>query len=96
MLKNPNKIQIPFPNSVWGPETLSNLVLLSFQLKIDSRNSSLRRHFPRPPGERRLCGTFGGVSAQEKKLGVPTTPQMVLKLLQGHEDSEYVLSFEIG
>ena len=23
-------------------------------------------------------------------------PQMVLKLLQGHEDSEYVLSFEIG
>ena len=29
-------------------------------------------------------------------IGMPLAPQMVLKLPQGHEDSEYVLSFEIG
>ena len=31
-----------------------------------------------------------------KILRPPTAPRMVLKLPQGHEDSEYVLSFEIG
>ena len=29
-------------------------------------------------------------------FGAPMAPRMVLKLPQGHEDSEYVLSFEIG
>ena len=29
-------------------------------------------------------------------FGVPLVPQVVLGLPQGHEDSEYVLSFEIG
>ena len=39
---------------------------------------------------------FGGVSAAKKKIGPPRVPQMVLKLPQSHEDSEYVFSFEIG
>ena len=29
----------------------------------------------------------------DTKFGVPPAPQMVLTLQQGHEDSEYVLSF---
>ena len=36
------------------------------------------------------------VSIFEQKIGAPWAPQMVLKLPQGHEDSKYVLSFEIG
>ena len=40
----------------------------------------------------RGCAALGGVSAK-KKIGAP---HLVLKLLQDHEDSEYVLSFEIG
>ena len=35
-------------------------------------------------------------SAAVKKNGTPSAPQMVLILPQGHEDSEYMLSFEIG
>ena len=37
---------------------------------------------------------FDGVSAK-KKIGATAAPHMVLKLLQGQEDYEYVLSFEI-
>ena len=38
----------------------------------------------------------GGVSAKNKnKFGVPLAPQMVLILPKDHEDSEYVLNFEI-
>ena len=31
----------------------------------------------------------------KKKIESPSAPQMVLRLTQGHESSEYVLSFEI-
>ena len=40
----------------------------------------------------RECRFGGG----KKKVGVPSAPQTVLKLPQGHEVSEYLLSFEIG
>ena len=34
--------------------------------------------------------------AVKKKFKIPTVPQVVLKLSQGHVNSKYVLSFEIG
>ena len=39
---------------------------------------------------------FGGGESGMKEFRVPSAPQMVLILRQGHEGSEYVLSFEIG
>ena len=33
---------------------------------------------------------------EKKKFGVPAAPEWFYTLPQGHEDSEYVLSFEIG
>ena len=44
--------------------------------------------FPSPSGG----DAFGG---GKKKIGAPLAPQIDLNLPQGHEDSEYVLSFEI-
>ena len=40
-------------------------------------------------------GALGG-GKKIKKVVAPSAPQMVLNLPQGHEDSEYVLSFKIG
>ena len=53
---------------------------------------------------RNVCMSFGNHSRNNRLRrrfsrppGVPPSmPQMVLKLLLCHEDSEYVLSFEIG
>ena len=39
---------------------------------------------------------YGGGKAKEKINRVPSAPQMVLNLPEGHEGSEHVLSFEIG
>ena len=39
---------------------------------------------------------FGAPQAVSTTFKVPMAPQMISKLLQGREDSEYVLSFEIG
>ena len=39
---------------------------------------------------------WGSFSGGKEKIGPPSAPQIVLRLPQGHEDSEYVLSFEIG
>ena len=55
--------------------------LIVYQNINNSRNSRLRRCFPRPPRV--------SPSAAVKE-------EMVLKLPQGHEDTEYVHSFEIG
>ena len=51
----------------------------------------------------RETAAFGSVSLalpsaerNKKKIGAPKVPPMVLRLPQGHEDSEYALSFEIG
>ena len=57
------------------------------ELCISSRNTRLRRDFPRPPGEWRLGPPFPAVFGGGKRKK---------KLPQGHEDPEYVLSFEIG
>ena len=73
---------------------------------LNSRNSHLRQRFPHPPGvppsavvDIKIWGALSGgnfLFKYKKKIGTPSAPQMVLKLLQGDEDSEYVLSFEIG
>ena len=57
---------------------------IGWQHRKNSGNSCLRRRFLRPEGVK-----------INKKFGAPSAPQMVLKLPQNHEDSEYVLSFEI-
>ena len=44
----------------------------------------------------RETATFGGVSFILICFFTPILTQMVLKLPQGHEGSEYVLGFEIG
>ena len=51
----------------------------------------------------RETAAFGSVSLalpsaerNKKKIGAPKVPPMVLRLPQGHEDSEYVLNFYIG
>ena len=41
-------------------------------------------------------GFTAALGGGKKSIGAPEAPQMVLSLLQGHEDSKYVLSFEIG
>ena len=38
----------------------------------------------------------GGRKTLKNKIGVSPAPQIVLRLPQSHENSEYVLSFEIG
>ena len=49
--------------------------------------------FPSPSGEAPPSAAF--LLRKNKIVALPA-PQMVLALPQGHEDSEYVLSFEIG
>ena len=71
-------------------EIIQIFIILYQYYLYHSRNSSLGRRFPRPPGECRLRG------CSKKKIGAPAAAQMVLNLPQGPEDSEYVLSFEIG
>ena len=62
---------------------------------IYSRNTRFRRDFPLPPGEWRLRRPmFRAPSAS--LLGGACDAHSFKKLPQGHEDSEYVLSFEIG
>ena len=70
-------------------------------LYTNSRNSRLRRRFPRPPGGLSLAVVkkIEAPSAEttaEKKIEAPSVLQMVLNLPHGHEDSEYVFNFEIG
>ena len=43
-----------------------------------------------------IKNAFGAPQAVSTTFKVPMAPQMISKLLQGREDSEYVLSFEIG
>ena len=56
----------------------------SYVIYIYSRNTRLRRDFPRPPGERRLWCPFGKppppapVKEIRKKIGVPEAPQIFL------------------
>ena len=50
-------------------------------------------------GSANFGASFGKLAAfllKKKQFGAPMAPQMVLKLPQSHEDSEHVLSFEIG
>ena len=51
--------------------------------------------FPSPSGEAPLSAPQMVLTAVKKKWGA-FEPEMVLTLLQHHEDSEYVLGFEIG
>ena len=59
----------------------------------------LRRPFGKPPlsaaflhKEKKIGALLAAVKA-EKKIGALSAPQMVLRLPQGPEDSEYLLSF---
>ena len=45
---------------------------------------------------RRIRETLAALPSVYKNIRARAAPQMVLKLPHGHEDSEYVLSFEIG
>ena len=49
-----------------------------------------------PPAASPRASASAAFGGGEKKIGVPSAPQMVLGLLQGYEDSECVHSFEIG
>ena len=70
-----------------------------YRVKYNLRNSRLQWRFPRPPGVassgclRRNPPPSAAFLLKQKEKNLKT--QMVLKLPQTHEGSEYVLSFEI-
>ena len=75
--------------NVWMDTSNPVCQKISNQVRNNSRNTRLRRDFSRPPAERRL-------KFRAPLLGGTCGAPYFSKLLHGHEDSEYVLSFEIG
>ena len=67
-------------------------MLFGSEVFEDLQNSRLCRRFPRAPG----VPPSTAVKNIDDEIGAPTAIQMVLNFPQGHEDSEYVLSFEMG
>ena len=88
-------------NDVQENQAAINMYL--FQSKLAKQPPSAA--FPSPSGSAAVGGDKKKIGAprrliwgrgKKKKIGVPAAPQVVLSLPQGHEGSEYMLSFEIG